>query len=241
MSHAKSTKKGSKKGKAEGSKGKKAKRLQPRDDREQQLVDETLEHAEEIRAARTASDVRGTSTSPHATAEQKAEAKRAASRLAYGQTAYRRALAHFDVTEGKPNRFSRSLLVIDYDRDDPEAVALAVRIPGSFKDDSQLEAETFREWCADVEFIARILEHPDCPEPLTRAVGAIYTEMLDGGNVTWTTPDVMRVTLPLVLLDYYRRGMPAEADCTREIFLTLCQELGGKVRDEVLPSFTNKD
>jgi hypothetical protein len=241
MTTKQSTKKGGTKGKAGGSRRKKDERLQPRDDREQQLVDETLEHADEILAARAASDLRAAITSPHTTAEQKTAAKTAASRLAYGQTAYRRALAHFDATEGKANRFTRSLLVIDYDRDDPEAVALAVRIPGSFKDDCQLEAETLREWSADVEFIARILEHPGCPEPLAQAVGAIYTEMLDGGNVSWMTPAVMRVMLPLVLLDYYRRGMPAEADTTREIFLTLCQELGGKVRDEVLPSFTNKD
>lgn len=50
-------------------------RLQPRNDREQRLVDETLRDAEEIRAARRASDVRAMLISPHYTPEQKAEAR----------------------------------------------------------------------------------------------------------------------------------------------------------------------
>jgi hypothetical protein len=47
-------------------------RLQPRNDREQRLVDETLRDAEDIREARRASDARAVSISPHYTAEQKA-------------------------------------------------------------------------------------------------------------------------------------------------------------------------
>lgn len=52
-----------------------ADRLQPRNDREQRLVDETLRDAEEIRAARRKCDVRAMLISPNYTPEQKVEAK----------------------------------------------------------------------------------------------------------------------------------------------------------------------
>lgn len=160
--------------------------------------------------------------------------------LDYAQKAYKAALAHYEKTEGKANRFERELLVVDYDRDDPEAVALAVRVPGSFKDNCQLDAETFREWCRDTEFIVRVLAHANCPVALTQAIGVIYTDLLDDSDVTWTTPEVMRVMLPLALLNHYRNGKPGEADTTREILLTLCQELGSQAREDAIKTFTNK-
>ena len=102
----------------------------------------------------------------------KAEAFKQAA-VAYAQRAYNVALRNFEATEGKPHRFSRSLLVIDYDRDDPESVSLAVRVPDSFKDNCQLDAADFLGWREDAEYIARVLEHRECPTALKEAVGAI--------------------------------------------------------------------
>lgn len=50
-------------------------RLQPRNAREQRLVDETLRDADEIRAARAVSYLRAVTISPHYTPRQKATAR----------------------------------------------------------------------------------------------------------------------------------------------------------------------
>jgi hypothetical protein len=115
--------------------------------------------------------------------------------------AYSATLAKFEATEGKPHRFRRSLLVIDYEREDPEAVA--------FADNCRLDAADFLRWAEHAEFNARVLEHRDCSKELREAVEVIYTDLMNDSKVTWTTPEVMRVQLPLILLDYYNKRVRA--------------------------------
>lgn len=158
----------------------------------------------------------------------------------YATKAYSVALSHFYATEGRAHRFARSLLVIDYERDDPEAVALAVRVPESFAHNDQVDAATFRGWRESAEFIARVLEQPGCPDPLKEAVSIIYTDLMNESKVSWTAPEVMRLQLPLILLDFYNTGKPAEADTTREILVSLCQEMGDN-DGAVVGTFTNED
>lgn len=50
----------------------------------------------------------------------------------------------------------------------------------------------------DAELLARTLEHPGCTEAFSKAFGTIFTEhILDGSDVSWTTPAVVRVMLSL--------------------------------------------
>lgn len=178
---------------------------------------------ERAEAGETILDVSRPLPSDRPTAEQEANA----AAHACAQRAYTAAVINFFAEAERPRPFGRSLLVVDFERDDPEAVALAVRVPGSFAGDCQLRALDFIKWADDAEYIGRILEHPDCPDSLKEAFTVIYTDLINESRVSWTTPAVLRVQLPLVLLDYYRRGKPAEADTTLAILFNLCAELGG--------------
>lgn len=150
--------------------------------------------------------------------------------VAYAQQAYTAALAHYAATEG--DNAARSLLAVNYDTSDPKALAIAVRVPGWMR--SEHTDEEVREVLRDVEMIARTLEHEDCSEAFKSAFGAIYTDhMIDGSRIGWTTPEVLRVQLPLVVFDMYRNGRPANADTARQILLTLREELN---KDEVAES-----
>lgn len=197
---SKTTTKGGRKGTAGGSKGKargKAERLRPRNEREQRLVDETLEHAEEIRLARAQTDARAASVSPHLSDEEKEAEQFKADALRYAQKAYTAALNHFEKFHANPLALSR--LAVVYGDEKPGDLHIIVTLPGVINK-AVSEAEAY-EAVKDAELLARTLEHPDCPEAFKSAFGAIYTEhILDGSEVDWTTPAAVRVMLPLALL-----------------------------------------
>lgn len=180
MSQRKSTRKGAREGKAEGSKGKQIKAEQP-----------------------------------------------TAKAIAYAKKAYDAALDHYQKTEG--DHAARSLLAVNFDTSDPRALALAVRVPYWMRQEHTNEEAS--RVLRDVELLARTLEQPDCSEEFEKAFAAVYTEhMLDGSMISWTTPEVMRLQLPLVVFEMYRRGRPADADTALEILLTLRETLN---KDEV--------
>lgn len=65
----------------------------------------------------------------------------------------------------------------------------------------------------DAELLARTLEDRDCSGEFRQAFGAVYTaHLLDGSAIQWETPEVLRLQLPLVVFEMYRRGRPANAD-----------------------------
>ena len=85
----------------------------------------------------------------------------------------------------------------------------------------------------DAELLPRTLEHPDCTEAFATAFGAIYTEELtNNSGISWTTPAVVRVQLPLVMLA--GSGKNRDARTALDILRLLSSELvGGEAADEV--------
>ncbi|MET0623704.1 MAG: hypothetical protein ABW250_12040 [Pyrinomonadaceae bacterium] len=170
---------------------------------------------------------RGASRKSKPTAEVKAEAeafKREA--VEYAQTAYAAALAHYEANLADP--FALSRLAVVYDETQPGDVHMVVTLPSVVNEN--VSADEARDAIRDAELLARTLEHEGCTEGFRKAFGVIFTEhVLDGSDVTWTTPTVMRVMLPLALLQQwrYRNG---SGITPAEILITLSSEL---VSDEV--------
>jgi hypothetical protein len=154
--------------------------------------------------------------------DAKAEAFKVAS-VAYAKTAYDAALAHFAATEGDP--FTRSRLAVVYEETNEGDVHMVVTLPG-FMRDSAVRDEDVRGWIHDAELLARTLEHPKCTEAFKDAFGAIYTEhMLDGSGISWTTPEVVRVMLPLVMLAGSGTNHVCDDSTAFDILKTLSSEL----------------
>jgi hypothetical protein len=101
---------------------------------------------------------------------------------------------------------------------------MVVTLPGKTRWDG-VSDEDLRGWVKDAELLARTLDHPECTEAFRTAFAAIYTEHLVSiSGVSWTTPAVMRVMLPLVMADLWG-NRPADADTARDILITLSSEL----------------
>jgi hypothetical protein len=150
------------------------------------------------------------------------KAEESAEAVAYAQRAYNAALDHYHKTEGDPA--ARSLLAVNFDDTDPQALALAVRVPYWMRQE-HTDEEAARV-VRDVELLARTLEDPDCSDEFERAFGAVYAEhLLDRCGIDFTTPEVLRVQLPLVIFAMYRAGRPANADTGLAILLTLRETL----------------
>lgn len=117
----------------------------------------------------------------------------------YATKAYTAALAHFEANQSNP--FALSRLGVVYGEQALGDFNLVVTLPGSERDRAVTDA-LLRRWCAQVEMLCRTLEHPHCSDAFRGAFGAIFTDhVLDGGGASWTTPAVVRVMLPLALLE----------------------------------------
>lgn len=169
---------------------------------------------------------------------QKEEVKPPAEAVAYAQRAYDAALVHYAATEGE-SRLSRSLLVIDYD--EPGSTTLALRIPDNMLDTCQTTPKDYRDWRTEAEYIARILEHDDCPPEFTKAFTAVFGyHLFDPSGLSPTDPALVRIILPLAVSLLYRRGQPANADTALEIIRTLAGEFGGKATEDARLSMSVK-
>jgi hypothetical protein len=207
-------------GEAEGQK--QTEWLQPRNDREQRLVDETLERADEMRLARAMSAARGVSISPHTTNEQKEGAANEAARLDYAQTVYGAALDYYDTNRADPFRLRRFPFV--YGEADPADVHIVVTLPRAIRH-AVADARMVAGWIDAAETIALTLEDPECNGAFTDAVGALVAEhLLESSGLGWATPAVLRVLLPLALIECSDDD-PAGTDEIVRVFNTLREAL----------------
>lgn len=160
-------------------------------------------------------DVRGPVEGEDAEAEQfKAAA------VAYARKAYDAALAHYEANHTDP--FALSRLPVIYGETDPEDFHIIVTLPGYLRDES-VQDILLRDWVKTTELITRTLEHPECSESFRDAFGSIFTEhMLEGSGVSWTTPAVVRVMLPLAML---ATSSGADVPVALDILTTLSSDL----------------
>lgn len=156
--------------------------------------------------------------------------------LRYAQKAYTAALAHFEKYHGHPLALSR--LAVVYGETKPGDLHMVVTLPGVLGEHVS-EAEAL-EAIRDAELLARTLEHPDCPDAFKTAFGAIFAEhILDGSDVSFTTPTVVRVMLPLALLEQWRESDGSGVPPT-EILITLSSEIvGDEASEDVRRSLMN--
>lgn len=183
------------KGKAEGSKGKKAAALTP-------------EQLEQI--------------------EAEAEAFKLQAHE-YATKAYTAAVAHFEKYHNNP--FALSRLAVVYDEQQPGDFNIVVTLPGS-KRDKAISDGALHKWLSWVEIFCRTLEHPNCSDAFRSVFGAVFTDnILDGSSVSWTTPAVVRVMLPLALMEMVR-GAWGEPEQWIAVFETLREELNDDVTAE---------
>jgi hypothetical protein len=152
--------------------------------------------------------------------------------IAYAKTAYAAALAHFEKHSADP--FARSRLAVVFGETHPGDVHMVVTLPGRMRD-SAVGDEDVHRWIHDAELLARTLEHPECTEAFKSAFGAIYTEhMLDGSGISWTSPEVLRVMLPLVMLAGSGTNHVCDDHTALDILKTLSSELmSDQAGDEV--------
>jgi hypothetical protein len=159
--------------------------------------------------------------------EAKADAHRKGAHE-YASKAYSAALAHYGANVGDP--FALSRLAVVYGETKPEDVHMVVTLPG-FMRGPHVDEELTRGWIKKAELIARTLGHPECSEAFTDAFGAIYAEnILDRSRVSWSTPDVLRFMLPLVMLSGSRTNHVCDDETALDILILLSSEL---VSDEV--------
>jgi hypothetical protein len=169
---------------------------------------------------------------------QEEEVKSPAEAVAYAQRAYDAALAHYAATGGE-SRLSRSLLVIDYD--EPGSTTLALRIPDIMLDTCQTKPKDYRDWRTEAEYLARILEHDDCPPEFTKAFTAVFGyHLFDPSGLSPTDPAMVRIILPLAMSLLYRMAHPANADTALEIIGTMAEEFGGKATEDARLSMSAK-
>jgi hypothetical protein len=141
----------------------------------------------------------------------------------YAHKAYSAALDHYTATERDP--FARSRLAIVYGETQEDDFHMVVTLPGVLRDRAA-DDDTVRGWIRDAELLARTLEHPACTEAFRTAFGAVYTDhMLDGSGIRWTTPEVLRVMLPLVMLAGSGTNHVCDDATTLDILKTLSSEL----------------
>jgi hypothetical protein len=134
---------------------------------------------------------------------------------------------HYHANHAAP--FALSRLAVVYEEPKPGDVHMVVTLPG-VADGKIITAEQARGAIKDAELLARTLEHEGCPDAFKMAFGAIFAEhILDRSDVSWTTPEVVRVMLPLTLFKLWKEH-DGSADEPVGILLTLSCEL---VSDEV--------
>jgi hypothetical protein len=150
----------------------------------------------------------------------------------YATKAYNAALAHFEAYHNNP--FALSRLAIAFGETQPGDIHMVVTLPGRMRD-SAVSDEDVYGWMSDAELLARTLEHPECTEAFKTAFGAIYTEhMLDESDITWTSPETLRVMLPLVMIAGTRTGHVCDDMAALGILKTLSSELmSDQAGDEV--------
>lgn len=167
---------------------------------------------------------------PKLTPEQKAqiEAEAEAFRQAahdYASKAYTAALAHYEANHRNP--FALSRLAVVYEESKPGDFHMVVTLPGSEREKAITDAD-LHKWLARVEMLCRTLEHPDCSDHFRRAFGAVFTDdILSDGDVSWTTPTVVRVMLPLALMEMTRL-----ADASPQQFLSIFETLRETLNDD---------
>lgn len=170
----------------------------------------------------------GIVTPPHLSEAEAEEFKRRAH--VYAQRAYDTALGYFESYNNDPLALSR--LPVVYDAAQPGDFHMVVTLTGVVNE--AVSGAEAREAVADAELLARTLEHPKCTEAFTDALGAILTEhIFDGSDVSWTTPAVLRIALPLALL-IQRKHRDAKGMTPTEILVTLSDTLVSReVAEEV--------
>lgn len=140
----------------------------------------------------------------------------------YASKAYSAALEHYTANIGDP--FALSRLAVIYDETGPSDLHIIVTLPNVIDGEGVTEKDA-RGAVADAELLARTLEHHACPDAFKTAFGAIFAEhILDGSDVSVMSPQLVRVALPLVLLDRWRDHDGAGVTET-EILVTLSSEL----------------
>jgi hypothetical protein len=143
----------------------------------------------------------------------------------YARKAFDAALAHYENHHNNP--FALSRLAVVYDETRPGDVHMVVTLPGRMRDRAVTDGD-LRKWLASVEMLCRTLEHPNCSDAFRHAFGAVFTDdILDGSNVSWTTPAVVRVMLPLTLLE-----MTKNCDGVPEQFLSIFETLREALNDD---------
>lgn len=143
---------------------------------------------------------------------------------AYAQSAYEAALGHYEANHNYP--FALSRLAVVYEETDPRDFHMVLTLPGSERDRA-VSDDCLRKWRTSVEMICRTLEHPGCSDAFRHAFGAVFTDdILDGSNVSWTTPTVVRVMLPLALME-----MTRNCDGVPEQFLSIFETLRESLND----------
>lgn len=143
--------------------------------------------------------------------------------VAYAKRAYDAALAHYEKHHAQP--FILSRLAVVYDEQRPGDFHLVVTLPGVMRD-SHVDDNLLGRWITDTEILTRALEHPKCSKAFAGAFGAVFTdEMLDSSGISWTTPEVVRVMLPLVMLAGSGTNHVCDDDTALRILLLLCEEL----------------
>jgi hypothetical protein len=143
----------------------------------------------------------------------------------YAFKAFGAALDHFAATEGDP--FTRSRLAVVYGEQQPGDLHMVVTLSGTGRDKA-ITDEDLQSWIEHVEIICRTLEHPDCSKDFERAFGAVFTDnILDASNVSWTTPTVVRVMLPLALMSMVKR-----TDGDPDQMLAILQTLNETLNDD---------
>lgn len=132
----------------------------------------------------------------------------------YAFTAYSTALEHYYKHQG--DSFALSRLAVVYGEQQPSDFHLVITLPGHMRDRAVTDEE-LRGVIIDAERVARTLEDPECSEAYRKAFGSIYTDHLfNVSNVDMEHPAVVRVLLPLLMLDLWR-SRPANAETTLEI------------------------
>ena len=143
----------------------------------------------------------------------------------YAQRAYDAALAHFEANQRSP--FALSRLAVIYGESKPGDFNMVVTLPGSWRD-LAVSDEALHAWAAHVEMLCRTLEHPNCSDAFRGAFNAVFTDnILADSRASWTTPAVVRVMLPLALMD-----MVLRCDGVPEDMLAILQTLREELNDD---------
>ena len=155
----------------------------------------------------------------------------------YAQKAYMAAVDHFEKHHGDP--FSLSRLAVVYGEPKPGDVHMVVTLPGIMRDRAVSDEEV-RGWIRDAELLARTFEHPECSEAFRTAFCSIFDAGLRSeSGLSFETPEVLRVALPLLMLDASGTNHVCESIYTLRLFKLLSSDLNSdKVDAEVRASLS---